>query len=247
LLNHLWCHFVYFRPDLLLLPEVVLIEILGNICLAELLTSVSRTCITLWNLISTTSYLWRNFDFHNELSFSEDSLCQILKHSRKFEIFNIPIGSVYHCCVSNIDFVFAREFQFSPRLQWLSLVDCPLSTLCFIKQIPNLEIVNFTGCKNLKDDDFIILKNCPGLEQIYFSFTDVKPQTILEIVRGKSLTVIDACGIDFKLCEIRNILSEVFGSLLSFSISLHDDLDIHSFNHNIRDYYIDCSFHIYLK
>ena len=135
----------------------------------------------------------------------------MLKHSRQFNKFLIDGCSTYNCTVPDIDFVFSTKFQYSANLFWLSLIYCAISTLSFLRFTPNSETVNFTGCRNLRDDDFIILKEWDKIDQIYVSFTDVKPGTLFLIIQNKPVKVLGACGVEFKLQDCSQLMSKVFG------------------------------------
>ena len=52
-----------FRSLLLSLPVEVLVHILSYISIEELLTSVTRTCKAVRNLVETHHILWRHIDF----------------------------------------------------------------------------------------------------------------------------------------------------------------------------------------
>jgi hypothetical protein len=241
--------FFVFRSTLnfISLPDDVLVVVLSYIPLQDLLTYVNRTCKRLNDLIKTKSSLWRHFEFDWELNVKYGDLCEILNHAASFTYFLLPQGSVINCPAPDIDFIFLTRFVPARHLYWICLTDVPISTLSFIKYIPNLQIVNLTGCYNLRDEDFLVLRDCKELDQIYVSFTDIKPKTLSEIITGKQVIVLDACGVEFDIHECKTIVSPIFGSLLSFSLSLKADIETQDFNHQIIDYFIDTQFHIYLK
>ena len=107
------------------------------------------------------------------------------------------------CLAPGIDFLFITELSNAKSLTLLDITDCPVSTLCFLKFLPNLEILNVSDCKNLVDADFHVLKSCGNLRQLYVSFTKVKPNTLLSVCDYLTLIILDVSGIplNFRQCE----------------------------------------------
>ena len=239
--------FLIFRSTLVSLPDVVLVNVLSYIQLQDLLTIVNRTCKKLNHLIKTRSFLWRNFDFDWDLHLKYDVICEILSHSARFVKLYLPRDNFINCPAPDIDYLFLTRFLPAKNLYLISMIDNPVSTLSFLKYTPNVQIVDFSGCHNLRDDDFLALLECKELDQIYVSFTDISPKTLCAIVKGKSVTVLDACAVEFDINECKQILSQICVSLLSFNLSLKEGVEIHDFNREIRDLYIDNHFHIYLN
>ena len=64
--------------------------------------------------------------------------------------------------------------------------------------ISNIEILNLPGCVNLVIDDFPVLEGCTRLDQLYLSLY-ISDETLYEIIRGKSLIVLDVYGVPLSL------------------------------------------------
>jgi hypothetical protein len=217
---------------------------LSYLRLEELLTNTNRTCKAFNNIITTTSYLWREFEFDNPVHFYKGTLERIFQHSRKFESFIIP-ASGYSYLAPDIDFLFSKHFQ-GNKLYWLNISQCPISTLCFLKQCLNLQILSVDGCKNLVDEDFLAIRYCNKIDQLYVSFTRISPNTIIKILEQNQLIVLDACGVQFSLEQCSAVM-ETSKSLLFFHLSLRDESsEIRAqFKREFIDIYRNCNFHLY--
>jgi len=228
------------------LPDLVLVRVLRYISIFELLTSVNRTCKTFYNLIAQTSVLWEHFEFEQldgPLSISRTDLELILTHARAFKTFILPPLAV-SCNGFDLDLLFAN-FLKSCKLSWLTLTDLPLSTLCFLVNTPNIEVLNLSGCTNLVDEDFMVLKTVTHVDQLYLSFTNISNNTLCEIVRGKSLLVLDVCGVPLTIATCHQVLSATHTSLITFDLSLDNGISVQDFNRQVKDVYLDTAFHIY--
>jgi len=125
------------------------------------------------------------------------------------------------------------------------IVDSPLSTLTFLRFAPNLELLDVSGCRNLVDDDFTIVKDLSSLCQLYVSFTAVKPHTLADIVQHKSITVLDACGVKFGVTSCKSVLEHVKDSIVSLSISLDIEVSEQAFKHELRHHLKKCRINIH--
>lgn len=231
-----------------LLPPLVLVKILRYISIYELLTIVNRTCKTLYTLIAQTSVLWEHFEIEQvdgPLSIGKEDLVAILKHASAFKTLILPPLSVI-CEGFEIDLLFSNLLK-SFKLHWLTLTDLSLSTLCFMVNTPNVEILNLSGCTNLHDEDFLVLKLTTQIHKLYLSFTNISGTTLCEIVRGKSLLVLDVCGVPLTIQECQHVLRLCHTTLITFDLSLEEGVPDDQFNREIRDLYINIGFHIYKK
>lgn len=138
------------------LPEYIIIEIFKYLDLCTLLQTIKRTCQLFYHIVKNTSILWRNFDFDIPLHLTEDDVTEIFRHSQCFRSFLLTSESIL-CRTAFLNFTFVQGFQKSKHLTWLDLTDSKLSTLQFLHFTPNLEILNLSGCKNLRDTDFIVI------------------------------------------------------------------------------------------
>ena len=184
------------------LPDLVLVKIFSYFTISELLQTVARTCKHLNSIVECNSTLWSRFAPDWFSLVTKEQLHRILRHSVALTEFAIPYGS-YMCLAPDIDFLFITELSNAKSLTWLDITDCPVSTLCFLKFLPNIEILNVSDCKNLVDADFHVLKFCGKLCQLYVSFTKVTPDTLLSVCDSLTLIVLDVSGIplNFRQCE----------------------------------------------
>jgi hypothetical protein len=173
---------------------------------------------------------------------TEDSLCHVLRHSRIIESFLLPCATC-QCTPAKLDRFFTLA-DFS-SLVWIDITDSKLSTLCFLYGAPNLEIVNLSGCRNLIDDDCLVLKESKKLEQIYVSFTKILPETLQIICENKPLISVDACGVKLNIDNCRNILQNTRGELVHLHISLSSAVTKEGFKQEILDLYLNTSVTIY--
>jgi len=154
-------------------------------------------------------------------------------------------GALDDCRVCDIDYNFIKYFDKAKSLFWMTLVDAPISTLGFLVNVPNLQILNLTGCKNLVDADFLAVASCKNLDQLYLSFTKVSPETLINITTGKRLTALDVSGVKLKLQHCHDILRYSWETLLFFHLSLEEDIAQNQFELHIRDVYRGCSFNLF--
>ena len=235
---------LHFRSSWLTsLPDIVLVKIIGYIELHDLLLSVNRTCKKLHLFIRDTSYLWEDFVFEDSITLKKEDLKTVLCHSSAFKRLILSPFDV-QCQSYEIDLLFSTHLK-SKKLYWLSLTDVPISTLCFSLNTPNIEILNLSGCINLNDDDFHVLKNLVKLEQLYVSFTSIYQNTVCEIVRGKQLSVLDVCGVELSIETCNLVLRSCHSSLLFFHLSVDQSVSEQQFNRAIRDKFIDVNIKIY--
>ena len=115
----------------------MIIEIFKFLHIRELFTCENRMCHRFRFLIDNFSILYRDFDIHFALNFCKKYLVKVLNHSSSFGRFVINPRST----VADVDLSFAKYFKSAPNLYWVELNDCQISTLCFIEQIPYLQIL----------------------------------------------------------------------------------------------------------
>lgn len=222
----------------------MIVRILKDIDLQHLLLNVGQTCKRLNEIIQNNSVLWKFVEFDCPINGNEDTLCYIFRHSFKFLKFQIPCANLV-CDVPHIDLHFINGFSRCQSLQWLDVSECRLSTLCFLKYTPNLEILNVSSCMNLKDDDFAALKHCTKLEKLYLSFTEVTAETIVKLCEQIQLTVLDICGIRFSLENCHSLLALQYSSLLHCHLSLQNTVSTQEFQTQVQDQYFFCRFRIH--
>lgn len=232
--------------SLLQLPDEILIIILRFITIEHLLKSVTLTCKKFHYLVEEVYLLWEVFDFSFPLDLTESNIKHIFRHARGFKQFLIP-GTTFRCSAPIIDLQFTVGFITSRSLYWLDISDSPVSTLCFLRELPNIEVLNLTKCTNLSDLDFSALGFCLKLDKLYLSFTHILPSTVVELCGILKLTVLDVCGIDMLISDCENVLNSSLSSLLCFHLSLADSEESIVFHERVTKRYLDCSFHILRK
>ncbi|KAL4233947.1 hypothetical protein ACF0H5_005602 [Mactra antiquata] len=131
------------------LPDLALIQIFSSLELPELVTNVALINKRFYQIVHQNSTLWRHFSTDHQLELSIKDLRRILKHSSAFLEFLIPWATL-HFSSADIDLLFIDKFRNAKRLYWLDLTECRLSTLCFLPFLTNIEILNLSGCRNLK-------------------------------------------------------------------------------------------------
>lgn len=225
--------------NLLSLPEHIIVEIFTNITITDLLLYVAPTCKYLNDIINENSKLWRDIDLDFPLVANLDTLKRILNHSFGFKSFLIPYAELT-CTVYEIDFLLTRTLPNSKSLFWLDISRCRLSTLCFLNLMPHLQILNISECTNLVDSDFQVLEQCKSLDQLYMSYNNVEPETVVRVCSELKLTVLDLSGVRMKVSQCDKILKPV---MLHFQVSLAEEeseIDIE----NLRSKWRDCSIRI---
>ena len=140
------------------LPDLVITEIFKFLTLGTLLQSVNRTCKRFYDIVKNTSILWRNFEFDVSLTPTTSDFKEIFRHSHCFKSFFLTTKSI-SCSASFLDQTFIKGFHEAYNLTWLDLTNSKISTLCFLSYTLNLEILNLSGCRNLVDEDFNVIKN----------------------------------------------------------------------------------------
>lgn len=180
-------------PSLLSLPEEILVKILSEIPLDQLLHSVSRTCKTLYFIIEENNVLWKEIDINVDHVINKDTLSRILKHSREFRTCSFAFSTIA-CEIYDIDFMFTTNLCNSKNLYCLDISKCVLSTLCFLKYMPNLKTLNVSECPNLVDSDFRVISLCTDLDHLLVSYTHISATTAVEICSGLNLLLLDLSG-----------------------------------------------------
>lgn len=250
----LWTNFIHiFQTNILFilayvmkitdLPESIIIEILKYLDLFTLLQTVNRTCQQFYHIVKNTSILWRNFEFEIPLSLTSDDVTEIFRHSICFRKFLLTPESL-SCRTDFLDSIFFQGFQKSKHLTSLNLTDSKLSTLSFLQFTPNLEILNLSGCRNLRDVDFIPITTCVKLDQLFLSFTDISPTVLVKLAKTLDLISLDACAVALSLKECKTIV-EHLKKLTLFHLSLKEDISTSQFDQEVRNVYQECSFCMY--
>ena len=191
--------------DFLSLPTEIIVKILSEISTFHLLKSVSRTCKQLHDIVEQHSILWRDIVFDTEYEINSDILKRLLTHSAGFE--QLLLGYTLNTIPCfEIDNLFVLNLQNAKRLFWLDLTDSSISTLCFLEFLPSLKILNISQCKNLVDADFHVLSKCKSLDQLYLSYTNVRPESVVMICSTLELIVVDLSGIALTVKQCDDII-----------------------------------------
>ena len=226
------------------LPNDLLVVIFFYIQIQDLLTTVNRVCRRFYELIKYTPVLWSVVHLDYPLKVSKENLEVLLTYSTKKKTLLLPCTSVL-CNIPETDWLFTTvNFK---TLVWLDLTDVRISTLCFLYSAPQLKTLNVSGCKQLIDEDFLVLKSCQKLEQIYVSFTNIAPETLELICQNKALIVVDACDVHLQLDQCRNILANTVGHIVYLHISLHSSVVEEDFKVQISNLFLDTSIKIFKR
>ena len=195
------------------------------------------------SIVESNSKLWSRFEPDWFSSVRIEQLHRILRHSVALTEFVIPYGN-FTCSAPDIDFLFITELTkkiYAKSLTWMDITDCPMSTLCFLNFLQNIEILNVSDCRNLFDADFSVVKTCKNLSQLYVAFTKITPDTILSICSCLTLKVVDASGIPLQLRHCERIFHP---GLLYFQFTPDNREDEPLFQSLFRRY-CDTSVHIF--
>ena len=132
--------------------------------------------------------LWTVFEFYDPLNITESDLPCILKHPKKFRVFNIGLSN-YAGRLAQLDYFLVTSLSSSKILIWLTLTRTDISTTCFfffLQYMPILEILDLSQCSNLNDCDFHVIRYCTKLEALYLAFNKVEPKIITDVISGKT-------------------------------------------------------------
>ena len=166
----------------------------------------------------------------------------MLKHFPSFMTF--LVGEQPNCDAATLNYMFVTRLSLATRLQWLDISYCNVSTLCFLKYLPNLELLNLSSCTLLVDQDFTVLSKCLTLDHLYLSFTNVAARTIVELSKNWKLLMLDTVGIQMYIQECHEVLATNSQSLLYFHLSVNEDVTNQQFHQEIVKKYVDCSFRV---
>lgn len=139
---------------------------------------MNRSCKRLHILIENNAFLWRDFEFTRTFTLNSKDLKNILKHSRGFERYLLGFWRI-NCEVENLNFIFKHGFQNSPKLYWLDLSYCGISTLSFLSCTPNLKILHLAHCYSLHDDEARYIRSCDKLNDLDISCTNMTADTVV--------------------------------------------------------------------
>ena len=188
--------------------------------------------------------LWRNINFDFQVNLSYDHLQRILEHAAGFWSFLIPFVHL-DFLTPDIDWLLFNGLCKAKALYWLDLSECKLSTLSFLHCLPNIQILNLSGCHNLVDEDFLAIQRCLKVEQLYVSFTNITPSTIVFLSSKLTLSVLDACAVPLGRDDIELIFNCCYRTLLHVHLTLSNDIDEAEFRRTFGRRYLDCSISIY--
>jgi hypothetical protein len=128
---HFLCFSCCSSVTLLELPDVPLIRVLYFIDLEDLLLVVNRVCKRLNDIIKYSTVLWTVFEFYDPLNITESDLPCILKHSKKFCVFNIGLSN-YTGRLAQLDYFLVTSLSSSKNLIWLTLTRTDISTTVLV-------------------------------------------------------------------------------------------------------------------
>jgi hypothetical protein len=221
--------------SLLDLPDVVLVKVLSYIPLTELLQKVNRTCSRLYSVIENNSVLWKDISPDFCVGLKLHDLKRLMRHSHGFETYLLPYAN-YECFIYELDFLFTTGLSNAKHLYWLDISFSQISTLCFLRYLPSLCILNVSECPNLINADFIVLSLCQKLDQLYLAYTRILPETIALTCSQLDLIVLDISGIPVSVDICERIISQC---MISLQVTL-----IPGEEHNLktlRRNHLDCS------
>ena len=158
---------------------MILVHVLENVTLEELLLNVSGTCKRLHSIINSNSRLWRYVSFDEQIILNAETVKYSVAFFRFLDIF-APVCKL-KLFSSRHGLNFTQGLSAAKSLYWLDLSECELSSLRFLKYMPDLEILNVSGCKNLVDKDFVAVKYCNKFNQLYVSFTAISPSSVISL------------------------------------------------------------------
>lgn len=219
---------------LLILPEIVIVKILSEISLTELLQTVNRTCKKLHAIIESNSFLWRDIEPDFCVSLTANDLERILKHSIYFETFDIPFVEI-KCQTYEIDFLFSTNLCNCKYLYLLNISKSAVSTICFLRHMPLLQILNVSECSNLVDADFSVLSTCKNLNQLYVSYTNISSRSIINICSKLNLLVLDLSGIRVNVHVLDRVINESMLAVYATFAAEVENNDIEVLKQNHRD------------
>ncbi|CAH1774621.1 unnamed protein product [Owenia fusiformis] len=182
---------------------------------------------------------WKNI-FVPETIDNEEfvTLCE---HSKQFEEF-IVSGAVELMLMSpEADFFIFSALQYSINLHILQLDGTTISTLTFLRFLPNLEVLSLSYCLNLVSEDIIALQWCHKIEQLYVSHTAIDALELTTVCMKEkfpNLFSVEAQGIEFTYLQICQLLNAVV-KLSYFGLSLFPTLPLRTFNLAFKNRYTD--------
>ena len=235
----------FFSFQLTDLPDLPLIQILSYIELEDLLCYINRTCKRLYNIIKNTPSLWRILNFFSPIYVEEKDLKYIFRFSQQFRDFEFAYAT-YYGDIASLDYNFAVGLSRFTKLTELNLSQSALSTLCFLKFLPNLEYLNLTECQNLCDADFRIISTPPKLESIYLSFNFISVECLIQIVQNKpDLTVLEIYGIGLTEEDFKSIVEPCYRTLNHIYLNLAPHVNEDHFFVMVHTQYIDLTPRVY--
>lgn len=127
----------------------------------------------------------------------------MLRYANKFETFEF--GNItYNGSLASLDYYLITSLSTARNLTTLNLAYTTISSLCFLKFLPELQIANISDCRNLLDADFKVLYHCKKLEFLNLSFNFISVATIVLVVTDKpylQAQEIFGIGCDLQDCD----------------------------------------------
>lgn len=203
--------FLYFSvASLLILPDEVLLRLFSYLPLIDLLRTVVPVCKRFEALIKTNSILWRYFNFddlEHEIIFSKNIWETAMSHINSCVEFSIPHAMyTFPKVAPTLDITLNLSRS---HIQHLDITGCPVSTLCFLRNLPCLETLIISECNNLSNHDMCALDFVKDtLAYLSIGFIPlVTNQPLLTVLSSLfKMTTLDAPGVVFTLEEARKLL-----------------------------------------
>lgn len=91
------------------------------------------------------------------------------------------------CCPAIIDYTLTTRFLHADHSVWLDITGIQVSTLSFLISLPNLELLCLANCKQLIDQDFVIVKVCLKLEYLNVNYTSITSATVIHVFNTQTM------------------------------------------------------------
>ena len=207
------------------LPEEILVIILQNLSLPALLQSVNRVCKRFNTIIKRNSSLWRYLEFDHQIELDHKALSGLLTREKlqQYRRFCIP-EAIFGVTSPEIDLLLFNLHQ-AKCLLWLDLTGSSISSLGFLINLENLQVLVLDSCPNIYDSDFTAVKHCRNLTHLCIGFTNARPQTIASVL-PQQIETLDCSGISFSDEEVYQLLSVHHLQFFTCSLVNEDRLNL---------------------
>ena len=208
---------------ILFLPEVALLLILEYVDLKDALINLAPVCKFLYQLIKSSSCVWRHIDLQNRFEPVRFSTVQQMKtlfcHAHCFHCFDVPGLHFENQAVEDrFDDVVNESLIHSHCLVWLDLSFTPLKNLKFLVGCKKLETLILGSRHLLSDDTFRYMEECKSLDYLDAGFTQLTGKTVAKCI-SSSVHHLELCTVEFDLSDLKCVLEKCH-SLESIRIKL---------------------------